>query len=115
MPRQLLRFATIFIATCAMISGAAGQKLPNSSDASAPWPSRAVRIIVGFPAGSSPDLTARTRPGGALVLAGLLTTDAEAMRALTAAHGFEETESRTENAWWAWAGRLTGRRADPSA
>ena len=43
-----------------MISGAAGQKLPNSSDASAPWPSRAVRIIVGFPAGSSPDLTART-------------------------------------------------------
>ena len=62
-----------------------------------------------------PDLTARTRPGGALVLAGLLTTDAEAMRALTAAHGFEETESRTENAWWAWAGRLTGRRADPSA
>ncbi len=54
------------------------------------------------------DLAARTRPGGALVLAGLLTTDADAMRALTAAHGFEETESRTENAWWAWAGRKTG-------
>ena len=43
-----------------MITGAAGQKLPKNSDASAPWPSRAVRIIVGFPAGSSPDLTART-------------------------------------------------------
>ena len=54
------------------------------------------------------DLAARTRPGGALVLAGLLTTDADAMRALAAAHGFEETEARTENAWWAWAGRKTG-------
>lgn len=54
-----------------------------------------------------PGLVAHTRAGGRLVLAGLLTTDAEAMRALTAAHGFEETEARTEGQWWAWAGRRT--------
>ncbi|MEI6734502.1 MAG: tripartite tricarboxylate transporter substrate binding protein [Comamonadaceae bacterium] len=29
-------------------------------DGAPPWPSRPIRIIVGFPAGSSPDLTART-------------------------------------------------------
>jgi tripartite-type tricarboxylate transporter receptor subunit TctC len=33
---------------------------PTQSKAAAPWPSRTLRIIVGFPAGSSPDLTART-------------------------------------------------------
>ena len=50
-------------------------------------------------------LVARVRPGGHLVLAGLLATDAEAMRAVTAAHGMAETDTRTEGAWWAWAGR----------
>nr|WP_231624617.1 tripartite tricarboxylate transporter substrate binding protein [Limnohabitans sp. 63ED37-2] len=30
-----------------------------SANASAPWPTQTVRLVVGFPAGSSPDLTAR--------------------------------------------------------
>lgn len=50
-------------------------------------------------------LVARVRPGGRLVLAGLLTTDAEAMTALTAAHGIEPLDARTEGPWWAFAGR----------
>ena len=57
MRRQLLRFATFFIAAYAVSTGAISQ---NSTKNDAAWPTRAVRIIVGFPAGSSPDLTART-------------------------------------------------------
>nr|MDP2191378.1 tripartite tricarboxylate transporter substrate binding protein [Rhodoferax sp.] len=60
MSRQWFRFAAIFIATCALFTGAAAQKFPKESAAEVPWPTRTVRIIVGFPAGSSPDLTART-------------------------------------------------------
>lgn len=57
MHRKLLQLTTIFIAACAVATGAIGQK--NAKPAQA-WPTRTVRIIVGFPAGSSPDLTART-------------------------------------------------------
>jgi tripartite-type tricarboxylate transporter receptor subunit TctC len=44
------------IATLASLSLA--QNIPPRQ--AAPWPSKTVRIIVGFPAGSSPDITART-------------------------------------------------------
>ncbi len=57
MPRQLLRFAIIFIASCSIFTGASSQTNDKSG---ATWPTRTVRIIVGFPGGSSPDLTART-------------------------------------------------------
>ena len=60
MSRQWFQSAAIFIATCALFTGAAAQKFPKESAAEAAWPTRTVRIIVGFPAGSSPDLTART-------------------------------------------------------
>ena len=36
---------------------AAAQKAPS---AATPWPTKPLKIIVGFPPGSSPDLTART-------------------------------------------------------
>jgi len=57
MHRKLLQLTTIFIAACAVATGAIGQKDSKPLQA---WPTRTVRIIVGFPAGSSPDLTART-------------------------------------------------------
>lgn len=57
MHRKLLQLTTIFIAACAVATGAIGQKDAKPVQA---WPTRTVRIIVGFPAGSSPDLTART-------------------------------------------------------
>ena len=56
MPRQLIRLTAIFAAACAIVTAAAGQKLPKNPSASLPWPNKTVRIIVGFPAGSSPDL-----------------------------------------------------------
>ena len=56
MRRQFFRFASLLIAACAISTGATAQ---NSSKSSATWPTRPVRIIVGFPGGSSPDLTAR--------------------------------------------------------
>jgi tripartite-type tricarboxylate transporter receptor subunit TctC len=52
------RIATALIATAALSAWAATQK-PATASAPA-WPAKAVRIVVGFPAGSSPDLTART-------------------------------------------------------
>ena len=60
MPRRLLRLPLAFIATCVLCAGVAAQQAPGAAGAAAPWPSKTVRIIVGFPAGSSPDLTART-------------------------------------------------------
>lgn len=50
------RRAFVFIAACAISTWASGQ---NSSQTSG-WPTKPVKLVVGFPAGSSPDLTART-------------------------------------------------------
>ena len=36
------------------------QAQPSASTAPLAWPTKPLKIIVGFPAGSSPDLTART-------------------------------------------------------
>jgi tripartite-type tricarboxylate transporter receptor subunit TctC len=60
MSRLMLRRAAALIAISALSTWASAQKSPKESTAAAAWPSRTVRIIVGFPAGSSPDLTART-------------------------------------------------------
>ncbi len=57
MPIQFAKFAAIFIASYAISTGASSQKTHNIP---AEWPTRAVHIVVGFPAGSSPDITART-------------------------------------------------------
>ncbi len=55
MQRRALIIATLSIAACALSTGAMAQ---NTSKTEA-WPSKPLRIIVGFPGGSSPDLTAR--------------------------------------------------------
>jgi len=57
MSKKLLRLATLFIAAHALSTSATGQ---IDYQTTAAWPSKTVRIVVGFPAGSSPDLTART-------------------------------------------------------
>jgi len=55
MQRRALTLATLSMAACALSTGAMAQKAPQP----AAWPSKPLRIIVGFPGGSSPDLTAR--------------------------------------------------------
>lgn len=57
MRRRFFQFATLFIAACAICTAAVAQ---NDTKNGAAWPTKTVHIIVGFPAGSSPDLTART-------------------------------------------------------
>jgi tripartite-type tricarboxylate transporter receptor subunit TctC len=52
-----LRRTIILIAASALTTVAIGQ---ISSKNAAPWPSKPLRIMVGFPAGTSPDLAART-------------------------------------------------------
>lgn len=56
MRRQLRQFASICIALSALSTCAIAQNVTQT----AAWPTKPLRIIVGFPAGSSPDLTART-------------------------------------------------------
>src|SRR5665647_637495 len=57
MRRRFFQFAMLFIAACAICTGAIAQ---NDTKNWAAWPTKTLHIIVGFPAGSSPDLTART-------------------------------------------------------
>jgi tripartite-type tricarboxylate transporter receptor subunit TctC len=56
MQRRTLINATLLIAAYAISTGAAAQYGTKNA---AIWPSKPLRIIVGFPGGSSPDLTAR--------------------------------------------------------
>jgi len=53
---RLPRRATLALALAALCGGAVAQGLPVTPG----WPSKPLRIIVGFPGGSSPDLVART-------------------------------------------------------
>ncbi len=55
-----LALATFFVAAGAGNHWAAAQNSLNRLAPQAPWPTRPLRIIVGFPGGSSPDMTART-------------------------------------------------------
>ena len=59
LPDRFLK-AILLIAVCALPSWAATQNDLNKAEKQASWPSRPVRILEGFPGGSSPDLTART-------------------------------------------------------
>ena len=56
MRRQFFKFASFLIAACAVSTGATAQNNPKIAAA---WPTKPLRIVVGFPGGSSPDLTAR--------------------------------------------------------
>ena len=56
MHRRTLTVATLLVAAYAISTGAAAQSGTKNTVA---WPSKPLRIIVGFPGGSSPDLTAR--------------------------------------------------------
>jgi tripartite-type tricarboxylate transporter receptor subunit TctC len=55
MQHRWIKIATVFVAACAISMGATAQKYTNS----VAWPTKPVRLVVGFPGGSSPDLTAR--------------------------------------------------------
>jgi tripartite-type tricarboxylate transporter receptor subunit TctC len=59
MSRFPQRRTVLLLSLAAMSAGALAQKVSKPAPA-APWPTRPVRIIVGFPGGSTPDLVART-------------------------------------------------------
>jgi len=59
-PFVALSRATLLIAACALPIWAAAQNGLKNTAASASWPSKPVRILVGFPGGSTPDMVART-------------------------------------------------------
>ena len=52
--------AILFIAASLYITCATAQNGLKNSSLAVSWPTRPVRLLVGFPGGSSPDLTART-------------------------------------------------------
>jgi tripartite-type tricarboxylate transporter receptor subunit TctC len=66
MPTTLYRRTLLALAIAAVSAGAAAQPTTKSATAKAPgtvpakpWPTKAVRLLVGFPGGSTPDLVAR--------------------------------------------------------
>ena len=59
MSRFPLRRTILMLSLAAISAGALAQKAAKPAPA-APWPSKPVRILVGFPGGSTPDLVART-------------------------------------------------------
>ena len=63
-PRRKTVNAIILVAACALNIGAIAQTSTKKSTATAAtaaqWPTRPVRILVGFPGGSTPDMAART-------------------------------------------------------
>ena len=59
----LVRRSLLMLALAGLSAGAWAQTAPRATAtpaATPSWPTKPVRIVVGFPAGSSPDLTART-------------------------------------------------------
>jgi tripartite-type tricarboxylate transporter receptor subunit TctC len=59
MPNQHLRRTVLALALAAISMGAVAQKAAKPQ-AAAPWPTKPIRLLVGFPGGSTPDLVART-------------------------------------------------------
>jgi tripartite-type tricarboxylate transporter receptor subunit TctC len=60
MSKHPLRRAVVMLALAAISTGTFAQKNPKAPAAPAKWPTKPVRILVGFPGGSTPDLVART-------------------------------------------------------
>ena len=58
-PRNMRRRTALLIAACALSTWATAQDSPKKLPPDAPWPTKTVKLLVGFPAGSSPDLVAR--------------------------------------------------------
>ena len=52
--------AILIIAACAFNTGAFAQNISKKTETMVVWPSKPVRILVGFPGGSTPDMAART-------------------------------------------------------
>ncbi|MDB5885152.1 MAG: hypothetical protein JWR74_1323, partial [Polaromonas sp.] len=52
--------SAILMAVCAAPLGAQTQHAANEAKARQAWPTRPIRILVGFPGGSTPDMSART-------------------------------------------------------
>ena len=52
--------ATLLVAACALSLGAIAQSNTKKSAPLAAWPTKPVKILVGFPGGSTPDMAART-------------------------------------------------------
>ena len=52
--------AIFLIAACALSTSAIAQKSSKNAAPEAVWPNKPVRILVGFPGGSTPDMAART-------------------------------------------------------
>ncbi|MES3004402.1 MAG: tripartite tricarboxylate transporter substrate binding protein [Pseudomonadota bacterium] len=59
MPKFPLRRTVLLLALAAVSAGAFAQKAAKPAPAPA-WPTKPLRILVGFPGGSTPDLVART-------------------------------------------------------
>ena len=61
MSRPALRRSVLALAVAAIAGASFAQKSrPESANAVSAWPSKPLKIIVGFPGGSTPDLVART-------------------------------------------------------
>ena len=60
MPRINFIIATFFIAVYIFPMGAVAQKVSKKPEIATTWPTKPVRILVGFPGGSTPDMVART-------------------------------------------------------
>ena len=62
LPRRFARLAsaTIFIAACVVTTWATAQNTLKKAAGDGVWPTKPVRILVGFPGGSTPDMAART-------------------------------------------------------
>ena len=58
--RNRTLFAILLIAVCTLSTLGNAQNLAKKSDLTAVWPNKPVRILVGFPGGSTPDMAART-------------------------------------------------------
>lgn len=60
MSQNISRRSVMALPLAALAAPALAQRTPASEPAAVAWPTRPVRIVVGFPGGSSPDITART-------------------------------------------------------
>lgn len=60
LPQNHLVYAILIIAACALPNWATAQKTGVKADSAAAWPTKPVRILVGFAGGSTPDMAART-------------------------------------------------------